>query len=72
MSSPDPILYDFKERINSLWDFGLQFIWLKLSNLDYQILSSCLGYSCDNISDIIKFTKLSQHNNKDYILEYLS
>jgi hypothetical protein len=60
MNSSDCILYDLKERINCLWDFGLQFIWFKVSNLDYQILSFCLEYFIGEISDIIKFTNLSQ------------
>jgi hypothetical protein len=59
MGSSDCILHDFKVRIHSLWDYGLKFIWFKVSNNDYQILSSCLGYSHDSISDIIKYTELS-------------
>ena len=63
MNSSDCILYDLKERNNCLWDFGLQFIWFKVNNLDYQIFSSCLGYSIDEISDIIKFTNLSRQRS---------
>ena len=70
-SSNDPILNDLRVRINNLWDCGIKFIWFKINNMEYSILSSCLGYPVeeisDEISDFIKFTNLSQftiqHNN---------
>jgi hypothetical protein len=63
-SFDDPILNDLKVRIASLWDCGIKFIWFKINNMEYSILSSCLGYPVKEISDIIKFTNLSRQPDR--------
>ena len=64
MNFTDPICHLLHDRIAELLPFGFNFLWFRVVGNDYSRLATLLGYSYEELSDLIQFSALT--SEKDY------